>query len=157
MFAAFYLNELLLKLLARQDAHPALFDAYATTLAALATLGDEPAVLRAFELTLLRELGWLPELATATLTAEPLQASARYTLHAEAGVMAQADGLPGSAWVALEAALGHGSMPALLAACTPVAGALRGPLRSMLHYHLGHSKLRTREVWQGVQRLAETR
>ena len=36
LFAGFYLNELLLKLLARQDPHPALFDAYADTLAALA-------------------------------------------------------------------------------------------------------------------------
>ena len=31
MFAAFYANELLLKLLPRQDPHPALFDAYAAT------------------------------------------------------------------------------------------------------------------------------
>jgi DNA repair protein RecO (recombination protein O) len=34
--AGFYLNELLLKLLARQDPHPGLFDAYADALAALA-------------------------------------------------------------------------------------------------------------------------
>ena len=39
LFAGFYLNELLLKLLARQDPHPALFDAYADTLPALAS-GD---------------------------------------------------------------------------------------------------------------------
>jgi DNA repair protein RecO (recombination protein O) len=39
----------------------------------------------------------------------------------------------------------------------PVAGALRGPLRSLLHYHLGHPTLRTREVWQGAQRLADPR
>jgi len=36
LFSGFYLNELLLKGLARQDPHPALFDAYAATLAALA-------------------------------------------------------------------------------------------------------------------------
>lgn len=157
MFSGFYVNELLLKLLARQDAHPALFDAYADTLAALATRsesGEEPAVLRAFELTLLRELGWLPELSMATLTAQPVQADARYTLHAEAGLVAQAAGLPGADWVALEAALAHGSTEALRQACGPVAGALRAPLRELLHYHLGHDKLRTRQVWRGVQRLA---
>jgi hypothetical protein len=33
------------------------------------------------------------------------------------------------------------------------AVALRGPLRECLHYHLGHDQLRTRRVWQGVQRL----
>ena len=36
LFSGFYVNELLLRLLARHDPHPALFDAYAATLAALA-------------------------------------------------------------------------------------------------------------------------
>jgi DNA repair protein RecO (recombination protein O) len=156
MFAGYYLNELLLKLLARQDPHPALFDAYADTLGALAAEGDEAAALRAFELVLLRETGVLPDLAMATLTAEPLQPAVRYTLNAEAGVRPDAHGLPGSAWVALEAALAHGSAAALRQAAAPHAAALRAPLRALLHYHLGHTPLRTRQVWQGVQRLADT-
>jgi DNA repair protein RecO (recombination protein O) len=156
MFSGYYLNELLLKLLARQDPHPVLFDAYADTLVALAGPGDEAAALRAFELLLLRETGVLPELAQVTLTAAPLAPAARYTLHAEAGVQPDADGLAGAAWVALEAALTHGSPQALRQAAAPHATALRAPLRSLLHYHLGHTALRTRQVWQGVQRLAET-
>ena len=32
LFSGFYLNELLMKLLAREDPHPALWDAYAATL-----------------------------------------------------------------------------------------------------------------------------
>ena len=161
MFSGFYANELLLKLLARQDPHPVLFDVYADTLAALAEGSDEGAALRAFELMLLRELGWLPELNTATLTAQALQADGRYTLKPEAGLIAHADGLAGCTWVALEAALVHrgqgGGLAALRAACVPVAAALRGPLRTLLHYHLGAAPLRTREVWQGVQRLVDTR
>ncbi len=169
MFPGFYLNELLLKLLARQDPHPRLFDAYADTLATLAGApeGEEAAALRAFELLLLREVGVLPELSLVTLTAQPLQADARYTLQAETGVLpqapqaggllgAQANGLPGAAWVALEAALRHGSVAALRQACAPVAAALRGPLRALLHYHLGSVRLRTRQVWLSVQRLAHT-
>jgi DNA repair protein RecO (recombination protein O) len=163
LFSGFYLNELLLKLLARQDPHPALFDAYADTLSALARMqgaAEEAAVLRAFELLLLRELGVLPELATATLTAQPVQPDTRYTLHAEGGLMADVDGLPGSHWVALEAALAHaaasGQAQALRQACAATAGALRGPLRGLLHYHLGHSHLRTRQVWRGVQQLGGT-
>ena len=159
MFPGYYLNELLLKLLARQDPHPALFDAYADTLGALGALGaagDEAAALRAFELLLLRETGVLPDLAVATLTAEPLASAARYTLHAEAGVSPDAHGPPGAAWVALEAALAHGSMTALRQAAAPYAAALRAPLRAALHYHLGHAPLRTRQVWQGVQQLAGT-
>jgi DNA repair protein RecO (recombination protein O) len=157
MFPAYYLNELLLKLLARQDPHPVLFDAYAATLAALGAGAEEAPVLRAFELTLLRELGWLPELNLATLTGQALQADARYALQAEAGVIAHAAGLPGSAWVALEAALAHGSPAALQAACAPVASGLRVPLRTLLHYHLGPTPLRTRGVRQGVQRLMDPR
>jgi DNA repair protein RecO (recombination protein O) len=162
LLAGFYLNELLLKLLARQDPHPAVFDAYAQTLAALAACApaNEAAVLRAFELLLLRALGVLPELTVATLTAQPLQAQTLYTLHPEAGVMQDREGLPGSAWVALEAALLHaqsrGDAEALRQVCSAQAQALRQPLRALLHYHLGHKPLRTRQVWQGVQKLSET-
>jgi DNA repair protein RecO (recombination protein O) len=160
LFSGFYLNELLLKLLARQDPHPALFDAYADTLAALAHGEEEAPVLRAFELLLLRELGVLPELATATLTTQAVQPASRYTLHPEGGLIADAEGLSGAAWVALEAALAHaaaaGHADALRQACAPWAAALRAPLRALLHYHLGPAALRTRQVWQGVQRLAET-
>ena len=162
MFSGFYLNELLMKLLARQDPHAVLFDAYADTLATLAQgPAAEAAALRAFELVLLRELGWLPELNSATLTAQALQADALYTLRPEAGVIAHAEGLPGSIWVAVEAALAYqaqgGTGAALRAAIAPVASALRVPLRNLLHYHLGPAPLRTRQVWQGVQRLAGTR
>jgi DNA repair protein RecO (recombination protein O) len=162
LLAGFYCNELLLKLLARSDPHAVLFECYADTLAALAGPGEasddssSATALRAFELLLLRELGWLPDLATATLTTQLLQPRQRYTLHPEAGLINHAQGLAGEHWVAIEAALSHGASAALRAACHPVVGALRGPLRSLLHYHLGSSKLRTRQVWQGVQRLART-
>ena len=162
LLSGFYINELLLKLLARQDPHPALFDAYADTLAALGALtadaadADEPVILRAFELVLLREVGVLPDLSIATLSAQPLQGDARYTLQVEAGVVPAAHGLAGERWVALEAALTHGSAQAVRQACTGVAPGLRGPLRELLHYHLGPGKLRTRQVWQGVQKLVSS-
>jgi DNA repair protein RecO (recombination protein O) len=155
LFSGFYMNELLLKLLARQDAHEGLYDAYADTLAALAAAADDEApALRAFELMLLRELGVLPELAQQTLTVQPLDAARGYTLHPEAGLVADADGLRGERWIALEAALAHGHPVAVRAACAPVAAALRGPLRSLLHYHLGQTKLHTRQVMRDVQKLA---
>lgn len=156
LLAGFYCNELLLKLLARSDPHAVLFDSYADTLAALAADDGDATPLRAFELLLLRELGWLPDLASATLTAQVLQPQQLYTLQPEAGLVAHAQGLDGSHWVAIEAALSHGGSAALRAACAPAAAALRGPLRSLLDYHLGASKLRTRQVWHGVQRLIRT-
>jgi DNA repair protein RecO (recombination protein O) len=159
MFSGFYLNELLMKLLARQDPHARLFDAYADTLEALATAAEgmeEAVALRAFDLVLLRELGWLPELRQVTLTAEDLAPAGRYTLHTEAGLVPAAGGIEGQAWLLIEAALMHGSMAALRGACAANVGALRTPLRNLLHYHLGPPPLRTRQVWQGVQRLAIT-
>jgi len=154
LLGGYYLNELLLKLLARQDPHPALFDAYADTVTSLAEGVEEAVALRAFELLLLRELGVLPDLSVATLSAEPVQADTRYTLQAEAGLVRSAQGVAGAHWVTLEAALKHGSAPAVQHACRAVASALRVPLRDTLHYHLGGAPLRTRQVRQGVQKLA---
>jgi DNA repair protein RecO (recombination protein O) len=153
LFSGFYLNELLLKLLARQDPHPRLYDAYAETLAHLA---DEAPALRAFELQLLLELGVLPLLNLQTLTLQPVQPQGRYTLRPEPGLVVDEEGLTGDTWVGLQAALDHGHPAALRAACTPVSGALRAPLRGLLHYHLGHARLRTRQVMLDVQKLIDT-
>jgi DNA repair protein RecO (recombination protein O) len=81
----FYLNELLLKLLAREDPHEHLFDLYARALVALGQLEPEQPVLRRFELGLLRELGLGIQLG---LTAEGAAISAehRYACIAEYGV-----------------------------------------------------------------------
>jgi DNA repair protein RecO (recombination protein O) len=156
LFPGFYLNELLLKLLARMDPHPALYDAYVATLAELANDPSEGPALRAFELSLLRELGLLPALDAETTTLQPLRPEGLYALNPEAGLVADAEGQPGAVWVLLAAALAQGGYAALHQAVTPVAGALRGPLRQALHYHLGHSALRTRQVLLDLQRWAGT-
>ncbi|MBL8481611.1 MAG: DNA repair protein RecO, partial [Rhodocyclaceae bacterium] len=57
---AYYLNELLLQLLPREDAHAELFEAYALTIADLAGMGPAAPLLRRFERILLAELGYLP-------------------------------------------------------------------------------------------------
>jgi DNA repair protein RecO (recombination protein O) len=164
LLPGYYVNELLMRLLARQDAHPRLFDAYANTLQALAEVDaadDEAATLRAFELVLLRELGWLADLNLATLTNDALQPTARYGLHAEAGLVADSHGLAGAHWLAMHAALlpaaAGGGLEALRTACKATTSALRPQLRRLLHYHLGSTALRTREVWRGVQRLTDAR
>ena len=58
LICGFYLNELLLKLLHRDDPHDELYDAYEATLAELHAGGDHAAILRCFEKHLLRELGY---------------------------------------------------------------------------------------------------
>ncbi len=161
LFTGYYLNELLLKLLARQDPHPQLFDAYAETLPELHATDEaqSQAALRAFELRLLHQLGLLPDLSVATLTQTAVQADRRYAISPEAGVINAPGGdtaqLDGAVLVQLQAALIHGSGAALRQACTPALQALRAVLRSLLLYHLGGQPLRTRQLMLDVQRLIE--
>src|SRR6476620_4215036 len=90
LLSGYYLNELLLRLLARDDPHPRLFDAYA---GAVHVLGSEhgealqPA-LRAFELLLLREVGLLPALNLQTSTLGTPRPAGRYSLVPEGGLVA---------------------------------------------------------------------
>ena len=158
LFSGFYLNELLMKLLARHDPHPALFDAYAQTLPALAANDDAStqAALRAFELTLLKEVGVLPDLSVVTLTTQLVDGAQRYTVLAEAGVGAPRPGEPelaGSVLIGLQAALDHGSLPALQQACLLALPELKALLRGLLYHHLGSSVLRTRQVMLQLQGL----
>ena len=158
LFSGFYLNELLMKLLARHDPHSALFDAYAQTLPALALIEDAPveAALRAFELTLLREIGVLPDLSVATLTQQHVLEAEPYSLLPEAGVGAPRPAeaqIAGAVLIGLQAALEHGSVPALQQACLRALPELKVLLRGLLHYHLGSSTLRTRQVMMQLQSL----
>src|SRR6185436_11669705 len=72
LMCGFYLNELLLRLLPRDDSHEALFDFYAESIEHLSD-GDHAAVLRSFERRLLAELGYAPllERDAASLPIEP--------------------------------------------------------------------------------------
>ena len=58
LMSAWYMNELLLRLLPREDAHPVLFDAYDAALAQLAGGSRAAGALRRFEWVLLRETGY---------------------------------------------------------------------------------------------------
>ena len=85
LLCGFYLNELLVKLLARDDAHRALFDHYVSTLNELAH--DEPAqiVLRKFERALLKETGVAANLGRSTTTREAVDPGERYVVDPERG------------------------------------------------------------------------
>jgi DNA repair protein RecO (recombination protein O) len=78
LLCGFYLNELLLKLLPREDAHPQLYRAYDATLARLAGGSEQAPVLRGFELKLLAELGYALPLTHEADTGRPVDPAARY-------------------------------------------------------------------------------
>jgi DNA repair protein RecO (recombination protein O) len=159
LFNGFYLNELLLKLLARHDPHAGLFDAYAATVTALGA-GDAgaQAALRAFEIVLLKEIGVLPDLGLETATRRPVVLEERYRVLADAGVVAAPGSTDatasGATLAAVQKALEGGDLAELqqVAACS--LAELRPILRAQLHYHLGTDTLRTRQVMLDAQALA---
>ncbi|WP_051379080.1 DNA repair protein RecO [Derxia gummosa] len=85
LLCGFYMNELLLKLLAREDAHPFLFAGYLLALNELAAGLPQDAVLRRFELLLLREIGYGPRM-DRTAADTPVEPERRYLLMPGVGV-----------------------------------------------------------------------
>ena len=159
LLSGYYLNELLLRLLARDDPHPPLFDVYAAAVRMLAADDVQllqPA-LRAFELLLLRAVGLLPSLDAQTATLTPLAPAARYALVPEAGLR-QADdtepALRAAEWQALQAALDdRAPFASTLRICAGINGALRTQLRVLLNYHCGVATLHTRQMMRDLQAL----
>ena len=161
LLSGYYLNELLIRLLARDDPHPGLFDAYVSAVQVLASEHGEalqPA-LRAFELILLREIGLLPLLNLQTPTLARLERHGLYSLVPEGGLVQAAPGsgrasLEGEQWELLQLALDD---PAPFAATLPEAAAamvqLKPQLRTLLHYHCGVTTLRTRQLMKDLQAL----
>jgi DNA repair protein RecO (recombination protein O) len=85
LLCGFYLNELLVKLVARDDPHPALFDQYVSTLNQLAHNEPAQTVLRKFERALLKETGVAADLTRCTSTRAPVEAGSDYVVDPERG------------------------------------------------------------------------
>jgi DNA repair protein RecO (recombination protein O) len=84
LMCGFYLNELLLRLLPREDAHESLFEYYSATLKILANGENLATTLRRFELKLLQELGYAIPLQHDVSNA-PIVEVAHYRYLAEHG------------------------------------------------------------------------
>jgi DNA repair protein RecO (recombination protein O) len=173
LMSGYYLNELLMRLLARDDPHPALFDAYALTVHIIAQefrkslvekteKTENPRVLevalRAFELMLLREIGFLPTLKSQTANLADLQDDKTYVLVPEGGLRAShaedRSSLTGQQWLLLQAALDSAEpFSQLLQACSMCLQPLKTQLRTLLHYHCGVSTLKTRQMMMDLQNL----
>lgn len=152
LFAGLYLNEVVLRTLARDDAHPALFDAYDQAVCTLADEARRPGVLRAFELLWLQGLGVLPALNVHGTTQRALQADKTYRLEPQMGLQTSAlAGLNAGQWGQLAEALADGGWSAaLLAHCSAFEVLLRPQLRALLLYHSGVNSFRTRQMWLDV-------
>ena len=87
LMCGFYMNELLLRLLPREDAHENLFEYYANALQTLSNGADLATTLRRFELKLLQEMGYAVPLLQDENDAEIL-ADKTYRYEAEYGACA---------------------------------------------------------------------
>ena len=85
LLCGFYLNELLLKLLPREDPHPRLFEQYENALSRLASGAEQAPVLRQFELQLLAELGYALPLTHEADSGRPVDPQERYYYAFERG------------------------------------------------------------------------
>ena len=88
LLCGFYLNELLLKLLPREDAHEQLFLDYQAALARLAAEPEPSAVLRRFEKALLRELGYALALDRDSASGGEIDPHRSYAYEPERGPVA---------------------------------------------------------------------
>lgn len=91
LMCGFYINELLLKLLAREDPHPALYAEYENALHELASGAEQARVLRRFEVRLLAELGYALPLVREADTGRAIDPSARYHYAFDRGPFAAQD------------------------------------------------------------------
>lgn len=83
LISGFYLNELLLRLLARHDAHPALFTIYRETFPRLVV--EEQRALRIFEKHVLKEIGYALVLDHEAESGAPVEPDKMYTYRLEQG------------------------------------------------------------------------
>lgn len=157
LLSSFYLNELLVRLLPREDPHPELFDAY---LEAVGALGHEMAIeptLRRFERSLLEKIGYGVDLArdaegraidpTQTYGFDPVRGWVTQVGAPEADPEDRRAGAQGFAGSTLRAlASGAFDDPQLLAQ-------MKSLTRMMLNARLEGRPLATRQILLDLQRL----
>lgn len=78
MISCFYMNELLIRMLHKHEAHPELFLQYENSMTALSSNGDEDRVLRLFEKHLLKSLGYGLVLDHEIASGEAVRSDHRY-------------------------------------------------------------------------------
>ena len=150
LLCGFYLNELLLNLMVRDDPHEQLFDYYQQTLQRLAHGADMAATLRCFEKHLLQELGYALLLAHEAGSTQPIDPDLSYRYIVERGAIRDTvvveDGLLISGKTLLDIAADD---------YTDAQSARQGKqlMRMLLNHHLDGKLLHTRELIKELTKL----
>ena len=148
LMSAYYVNELVLNFLHRHDPQPEIFDAYAQTIAALASSSELAANLRVFEMELLRLLGYALNLEYDVTVHEPIDERQFYEYRVEQGPVSvkRSEGP-----MVFEGARLRGIAGARFedAAVLRDAGRL---LREVIRHHLDGRELKSRKVLLDLHR-----
>lgn len=143
LFSGFYLNELLMRLLARHDPHPELFERYEVTLQALTRPELAEWALRLFERDLLQSLGY-GLLLEQRADGEFIEPQMRYCYHLERGpqpCLGSGQGLVVMGETLL--ALASGELPS-----SPGRIEAKRLMRAALALYLGNKPLQSRELFR---------
>ena len=144
LLCAYYLNELLMRLLPREDPHPTLYRAYGDALRALAAGEGQEVILRRFELALLQELGYGLQL-DADADGVPVRPEVRYAYIIERGAVPLDEyGIDDASVVAgrvlLDMARGDFREPETMAGAKAL-------MRRLIQHYLGGQVLQSRRVF----------
>jgi DNA repair protein RecO (recombination protein O) len=150
LMCGFYLNELLLNMMARDDPHESLFDYYQLTLQRLAQEDDHAFTLRCFEKHMLQELGYALLLETEAGSGKPIVPDKNYRYILERGATAETADASRGMPVAGKTLLGMASDDY---SDVNTARQSKQLMRMLLDHHLAGKILHTRELMRDLQKL----
>lgn len=151
LLSAFYLNELLLKLLQHGDAHSDLFLNYQKTILALTTAPNIEIILRLFEKNLLSELGYGLQLQQEAITGNDITENSFYQYQHQLGFIETKNNQN-----AHELIFSGKNLLAIALNQFHDDGVLRDAkklFRYVLAILLGHRPLKTRELFMSSQQM----
>jgi DNA repair protein RecO (recombination protein O) len=147
LLCGFYVNELLMRTLARDDAHEALFDRYEEAIRRLAEGGAPAPSLRWFERRLLQELGYAMTLLQ-TADGDPIDPHALYTYKPERGALL-------ARWADAQEGAVHGQTLLDLArddfTDPRTQQEAKHLMRRLINHRLEHRPLLSRQVFRDLQ------
>jgi DNA repair protein RecO (recombination protein O) len=156
LLAAFYANELLVRLLARGDAHPQTFGSYVELLQSLARDARQDASLRTFELDLLQDIGYAMSLDRCT-EGNPIDASAQYVFSEGQGARRIDANVARESDVGITSSAVSGRTLLAMAARDfehpQVTSESKALLRQVIRFHLEGKPLNTRRILQDLKQL----
>lgn len=151
LLCGFYLNELMVKLLPREDPHELLYESYCGALHALSNGGDHAATLRRFEKQLLKELGYALTLDRDAANGEGIEAGHNYRYLIERGPVRNHSGgaenqLELSGQTLLDIARDDFSNPLTMQQSKAL-------MRMLINHYLGNQTLNTRQLLMDLRQL----